>query len=87
MSIPGMQLFLRSALTISFGLASTVEVTPLIGGFLMHFFKKFRVYIVFSFALIFAYGWFSACGGFYGACAYWLSHTINHLHLGFRFTD
>jgi len=31
--------------------------------------------IVFSFALIFANGWFTACDGFYGASAYWLSHT------------
>jgi len=30
--------------------------------------------IVFSFALIFANGWFPACDGFYGASAYWLSH-------------
>jgi len=30
--------------------------------------------IVFSFALIFANGWFTACDGFYGASAYWLSH-------------
>ena len=30
--------------------------------------------IVFSFALIFAYGWFTACDGFYGASACWLSH-------------
>jgi len=29
---------------------------------------------VFSFALIFANGWFTACDGFYGASAYWLSH-------------
>jgi len=27
-------------------------------------------YNVFSFALIFANGWFTACGGFYGASAY-----------------
>jgi len=30
--------------------------------------------IVFSFALIFANGWFTPCDGFYGAFAYWLSH-------------
>ena len=30
--------------------------------------------IVFSFALICADGWFTACEGFYGASAYWLSH-------------
>jgi len=30
--------------------------------------------IMFSFALIFANGWFTACNGFYGASAYWLSH-------------
>jgi len=30
--------------------------------------------IVFSFALIFADGLFTACDGFYGASAYWLSH-------------
>jgi len=28
--------------------------------------------IVFSFALIFANVWFTACDGFYGASAYWL---------------
>jgi len=33
--------------------------------------------IVFSFALIFANGWFTACGGFYGASASWLSHMKN----------
>jgi len=30
--------------------------------------------IVFSFALIFANDWFTACDGFYSASAYWLSH-------------
>jgi len=30
--------------------------------------------VVFSFALIFANGWCTACDGFYGASAYWLSH-------------
>ena len=30
--------------------------------------------IVFSFALIFANGWFTAYDGFHGASAYWLSH-------------
>jgi len=30
--------------------------------------------IVFSFALIFANGWFTACDGFHYASAYWLSH-------------
>ena len=30
--------------------------------------------IVFSFALMFANGWLTACDGFYGASAYWLSH-------------
>jgi len=30
--------------------------------------------IVFSFALIFADGWFTACDGFYVASACWLSH-------------
>jgi len=30
--------------------------------------------IVFSFALMFSNGWFTACDGFYGASAYWLSH-------------
>ena len=30
--------------------------------------------IVFSFALMYANGWFTACDGFYGASAYWLSH-------------
>jgi len=30
--------------------------------------------IVFSSALIFANGWFTACDGFYGASACWLSH-------------
>jgi len=30
--------------------------------------------IVFSFALIFAIGWLTACDGFYGDSAYWLSH-------------
>jgi len=30
---------------------------------------------------MFANGWFTACDGFYGASAYWLSHeTINHYH-------
>jgi len=37
--------------------------------------------IVFSFALMFANGWFTSCDGFYGASACWLSHmkqsTIN----------
>jgi len=28
--------------------------------------------IVFSFALMFANGWFAACDGFYGASACWL---------------
>jgi len=40
-SMPAQRLFVGSALTISFGLL--VEVTPLIGVLLMHFFKKFRV--------------------------------------------
>ena len=43
LSVPAVQLFRGSALTISFGLACTVEVTPSIGGLLMYFFKKFRV--------------------------------------------
>jgi len=30
--------------------------------------------IVFSFALMFANGWFTSCDGFYGASACWLSH-------------
>jgi len=30
--------------------------------------------IVFSFALMFANGWFTACDGFYSASACWLSH-------------
>jgi len=30
--------------------------------------------IVFSFALMFANDWFTACDGFYGASACWLSH-------------
>ena len=30
--------------------------------------------IVFSFALIFANVWFTACDGFYAASACWLSH-------------
>jgi len=30
--------------------------------------------IVFSFALIFATGWFTSSDGFYGASACWLSH-------------
>jgi len=30
--------------------------------------------IVFSFALMFANGWFTACDGFYDASACWLSH-------------
>jgi len=30
--------------------------------------------IVFSFALMFTNGWFTACDGFYGASACWLSH-------------
>jgi len=30
--------------------------------------------IVFSFALMFANGWFTACVGFYDASACWLSH-------------
>jgi len=30
--------------------------------------------IVFSFALMFANGWFAACDGFYGASTCWLSH-------------
>jgi len=30
--------------------------------------------IAFSFALIFANSWFTACVGFYGAAACWLSH-------------
>jgi len=30
--------------------------------------------IVFSFAPMFANGWFTACNGFYGASASWLSH-------------
>jgi len=30
--------------------------------------------IVFSFALMFADGWFTACDGFYDASACWLSH-------------
>jgi len=40
--------------------------------------------IVFSFALIFADGWFTACDGFYGASACWLSHmkqlTITNIY-------
>jgi len=38
--------------------------------------------IVFSFALMLANGWFTACDGFYEASACWLSHmkTINHSH-------
>jgi len=32
--------------------------------------------IVFSFALLFANGWFTACDGFYSACT-WLSHRVN----------
>jgi len=32
--------------------------------------------IVFSFALIFANGWLTACDGFYGASAYWLSLLV-----------
>ena len=35
--------------------------------------------IVFSFALIFANGWFAACDGFCGALACWLSH-MKHYH-------
>jgi len=31
--------------------------------------------IVFSLALMFANSWFTACDGFYGASACWLSHT------------
>jgi len=31
--------------------------------------------IVFSFTLIFANDWFTACDGFYDASACWLSHT------------
>jgi len=35
----------------------------------------------FSFALMFANDWFTACDGFYGASACWLSYeTINHYH-------
>jgi len=38
--------------------------------------------IVFSFALMFANGWFTACSGFYDAFACWPSHmkqqTIDH---------
>jgi len=30
--------------------------------------------IVFSFALMFTNGWFTACNVFYGTSAYWLSH-------------
>jgi len=30
--------------------------------------------IVFSFALMFPNGWFTACDGFYGASVCWLSH-------------
>jgi len=30
--------------------------------------------IVFSFALMFAIGWLTACDGFYNAFACWLSH-------------
>jgi len=38
-------------------------------------FKLISYYaVVFSFALIFANGWLTACKGFYGASAYWLSH-------------
>jgi len=38
-------------------------------------FKLISYYdLVFSFALVFANGWFTACNGFYGASAYWLSH-------------
>jgi len=38
-------------------------------------FKLISYYaVVFSFALIFANGWLTACEGFYGASAYWLSH-------------
>jgi len=38
--------------------------------------------IVFSFALMFANGWFTACDGFYGASAYLAEsyETINHYH-------
>ena len=42
-SVPVVRLFVGSALTISFGLAFRLEVTPLIGGLLMYFFKRFRV--------------------------------------------
>jgi len=35
--------------------------------------------IVFSFALMFTNGWFTACDGFYGASAYWLSHMKHYL--------
>jgi len=41
---------------------------------------------LFSFAPIFANGWFTACDSFYGASAYWLSEsyeTINHYHYGY----
>jgi len=40
---------------------------------------------VFSFALMFANGWFTACDGFYDASACWLSHMKNKpLPLPFR---
>ena len=40
--------------------------------------------IVFSFALIFANGWFTACDGFYCASAYWLSHMKQKKHYHYR---
>jgi len=42
---------------------------------------------------MFANGWFTACDGFYGASAYWLSHmkqytiTITHYHNPVSFTN
>ena len=44
-SMPVVQLFVGSALTISFGLAFRLEVTTLIGVLLLYFFKKFGVYV------------------------------------------
>jgi len=37
--------------------------------------------IMFSFALTFANAWFTACDGFYGASACWLSHMNKPLPL------
>jgi len=41
--VPAEQMFGVSAHTICFGLATVVEITPLMGVLFMYFFEKFRV--------------------------------------------